>query len=106
MAKNIKIDVLAVKGMMAGKKPQEFLEEKGLELIAIAKQIYLSQRQLPEHNEYFFSFEVKHQDGRVFVVNTDDTWFWVEFGAHAGGKTEILGYAPMRRALDVLASGK
>lgn len=37
------------------------------------------------------------------VYNTDPAAAWVEFGAHAGGVTPVLGYHIMTRALDRVA---
>lgn len=39
------------------------------------------------------------------VVNDDPGWFLVEWGAHAGGKTRVLRYRPLSRALDIVAAG-
>lgn len=38
------------------------------------------------------------------LVNRDPGANWVEWGAHAGGVTPVLKYAPMRTALDRLES--
>lgn len=43
----------------------------------------------------------KDPDGWV-VFNDDPGAIFVEFGAHAGGETPVLKYAPMRKALDVV----
>lgn len=91
--------------MFDNQEAQNLLRKKCNEMIAIAKEIYLSQRVLPEHNDYLDSFQIVKRGKHFLVTNTDDTAFWVEFGAHAGGETAILGYAPLRRSLDVLASG-
>lgn|SRR5678816_2033328 len=37
------------------------------------------------------------------VLNDDPSGVWVEYGAHAGGKTPVLGYRPMTRALASMA---
>lgn len=75
----------------------------GVEIVGFAQSIFLADRVLEEHNDYVSSYVVE-QDGRsTYVGNDDDTSFWVEFGAHAGGKTAVLGYAPLRRAIDVAA---
>lgn len=76
----------------------------GERIKAIAVGIYLAQRVLPSHNDYVSSFVVEPEGKSVLVGNTDDTSFWVEFGAHAGGKTAVLGYAPLRRAIDAASS--
>ncbi len=36
------------------------------------------------------------------AVNSDPGAFWVEVGAHAGGRTLVLKYRPYGRALDIL----
>lgn len=38
------------------------------------------------------------------VVNEDPGGLWVEYGAHAGGKTFVLRYRPMGRGLDIVAA--
>lgn len=81
------------------------LRKKAFEVRNAAKEIYLADRVLPDHNDYLNSFEVYRSGNSYIVYNGDHTAFWVEFGAHAGGKTAVLGYAPLRRAVDVIASG-
>lgn len=57
---------------------------------------------------YLDSFGIKQvQAGRWknwIVYNFDPATIMVEFGAHAGGKTEVLGYRPLGRGLDAVAS--
>lgn len=36
------------------------------------------------------------------VVNVDPAAVWVEYGAHAGGKTPVLGYRPLTVALSAV----
>lgn len=81
-------------------------KEAAEEVKAAAIEVYLSQRHLPDHNEYVTSFSIEeHPEKPSYIVkNTDRHWFWVEFGAHAGGKTPVLGYAPFRRAIDIVSS--
>lgn len=38
------------------------------------------------------------------ISNDDFTAGWVEFGAHAGGKTRVLGYHVMTRAMEAVAA--
>ena len=76
----------------------------GEKIVGYAKAIFISQRVLEGHNDYVSSFVVEPEGKSVLVGNTDDTSFWVEFGAHAGGKTAVLGYAPLRRAIDVASA--
>jgi hypothetical protein len=41
----------------------------------------------------------------VSVVNTDPDAVWVEYGAHAGGITPVLGYHVLGRAMDRVTIG-
>lgn len=89
---------------VSGEGTMREVRKKAFEVKNAAKEVYLADRVLPDHNDYVSSFEV-YRSGRSYIVtNTDDTAFWVEFGAHAGGKTAILGYAPLRRAVDIVSS--
>lgn len=58
---------------------------------------------------YLDSFGIKQiQKGKYknwIVYNFDPATIMVEFGSHAGGKTEVLGYRPLGRGLDAVASG-
>jgi hypothetical protein len=51
--------------------------------------------------DYENAFETKqyHVNG-VVLTNTDPKANWVEFGAHAGGKTPVLNYRPLTTAMD------
>lgn len=76
-----------------------------------AKTIYLAERKLPDHNEYLNSFSTFRSGRSYIVTNTDDVAFYVEFGAHIyphGNKNAdriaVLGYAPLRRAVDIVSS--
>lgn len=83
----------------------EYMEDKGELLVDHARAIYLAERVLEEHNTYLDSFVVTRTANTVQVTNTDgQVAWWVEFGAHAGGKTYVLGYAPLRRAVDILSA--
>jgi hypothetical protein len=54
--------------------------------------------------DYAKSFKVfKLRQARYIVANTDPAAIWVEYGAHAGGRTYVLGYKPLTKGL--LASG-
>lgn len=105
MSSGLRLNKKSIEKLIYGPEGQKLMAETCLEMVEIAKSIYLSERQLPDHNDYLGSFEIKRRGKHFIVTNTDDTAFWVEFGAHAGGKTEVLGYAPLRRSLDTLASG-
>lgn len=41
---------------------------------------------------------------RYTITNIDPGWHFVEYGAHAGGKTFVLRYRPMAKALDLAAA--
>lgn len=86
------------------------LRSKAKELNRRAKAIFLM-RQI-SYNEaetsqttppkYVNKFNVrKLQRARLIYrsENTDPAATWVEYGAHAGGKTKVLEYAPYRTAL-------
>lgn len=94
-----------LEGMLDSSEVHEAVKDAGENLAAAAVGIYLGERVLPEHNDYVTSFKVESEGRNVVVVNHDDTAFWVEFGAHAGGKTKVLGYAPLRRAIDSASAG-
>lgn len=51
---------------------------------------------------YVESFVIRKVKLNFRLVNKDPGANWVEWGAHAGGVTPILKYAPMRTALDRL----
>ena|SRR6478609_4702319 len=80
------------------------LRKVAFEIKRSALEVYLSQRVMPDHNTYAKSFEVYRSGYSYIITNTDNTAFWVEFGAHAGGKTAVLGYAPLRTAVDIISS--
>lgn len=61
----------------------------------------LSETTPPKYLGSFFTRRIKngvHQYG-----NDDSAWVWVEYGAHAGGRTEVLDYRPLGRSIDRLA---
>lgn len=81
--------------------------EKALDILVAASEIYLGDRKLPDHNDYLNSFETKVEGKSVWVGNTNPHAFWVEFGAYRPPHEPHLyrlGYAPLRRGLDVVAS--
>lgn len=51
---------------------------------------------------YVESFVLRKIGLNYRLVNRDPGANWVEWGAHAGGVTPVLKYAPMRTALDRL----
>jgi hypothetical protein len=52
--------------------------------------------------KYLERFSVRREPDRWVVSNNDPGAVFVEFGAHAGGKTPVLKYAPMRTALEIV----
>ncbi len=76
--------------------------------ISMAKRIYLSQAHDPNTVSPYYAGSFKKIRSRYLdyearqVINTDPMWLWIEFGAHAGGRTPILKYRPMSRAMDEL----
>lgn len=52
---------------------------------------------------YKDSWTVEKQAGlKLILINEDSGAMWVEFGAHAGGKTKVLGYRPLGKAMDLM----
>lgn len=86
------------------RESRDELEDKAEAIKANAISVYMSERQLPNHNQYVSSFEVHVLKDSAVVYNPDSETIWVEYGVHAGGKTPVLGYAPLRRAIDAEAS--
>lgn len=80
------------------------------ELKARAIKVYVRQVRHPntEAPYYISSFHivpVRGKDIKGFrFSNTDPTWLWIEFGAHAGGKTKILRYKPITTALQEMGA--
>lgn len=83
-----------------------YLEAKGHEFIEVAQGIFAasSKREDTPPVLYPDSFFVDQTASGVRVGNNDRTAEWVEFGAHAGGKTAVLRYRVLGRTLDVLES--
>ena len=84
------------------------LRLKGEEFIAVALEIYTASSRHDATAPVFYAQrfgirEVHHLLVQAIeVYNDDPTAEWVEFGAHAGGKTPVLRYRPLGRAADVL----
>ena len=102
----VSIDKTKFDAMLDNPECTRNTENVGEDIADLAQGIYLADRVLPSHNDYATSFVVYMEGRKALVGNTDDTSFWVEFGAHAGGKTPVLGYAPLRRAVDAAAAGE
>jgi hypothetical protein len=94
---------------------QEGLHKLGEEFIAVAQIVYEGSTKddpdaPPRYNESF-SIKDVHRDLllAIQVYNSDVTAEWVEFGAHAGGKTAVLKYRVLGHAADIMearANGK
>lgn len=80
-------------------------------LMAVARKIMAAAKadQLPKWRHNYrrkFGTDAGENEGQICAVvyNTDFTAWWVEWGAHASGKTPVLGYHVMMRALEAVAS--
>lgn len=84
------------------------LEALGEEFIQVAKGVFQAHDKgedtLPV--TYNNSFGIRHVHRLLIeaiqVYNDDPTAEWVEFGAHAGGKTRVLRYRVFGRTADIL----
>lgn len=96
-------------------KMDAYLDSKADEAETLAKDVYeiRSQHQdvhVPEYKHSFFVKRRKALSKRGDVVNSriignsSGRWYWVEFGAHAGGKTPVLNYRVLGTTLDILSS--
>lgn len=86
----------------------KYVEKKCDDFIEEAKRVFAlrskGQSDPRSSQRYIESFK-SHKIGLTWVViNNDDQAAWVEFGAHAGGKTLVLKYRPMGIAMDILAA--
>ena len=90
--------------------------EKAREGVRLAKEAFeLAQRHDNEFRtwrlsettppKYIGSFFTRRISNGVHQYGNDDPgWVWVEYGAHAGGETEVLDYRPLGKSLDALAA--
>lgn len=91
------------------------LHARALEILEEAKRIFnIQQRHDNEWRtsettppKYIQSFRLRRvrnlRAGPGYrVINDDPGALWVEFGAHAGGKTFVLKYRPLGRALTIV----
>lgn len=65
-----------------------------------AEDVYISQEKGTGFGNTRQSFVTRRFRGGWAVVLSDWKAHWVESGAHAGGVTPVLGYRPMRTAMD------
>ena len=72
--------------------------------IFVAREVKTNQGETSETSppRYLQSFFIDTLPNGVIRAGNSDETFWVEHGAHAGGKTPVLGYRPMTLALDAL----
>lgn len=94
---------------------QDHLTVKAEEAIAVAKGLYETRshhldRHVPDYQHSFFIKRGTTVTASGDIVpsrqigNSSGRWWWVEFGAHAGGKTPVLHYRILGLTMDVLAS--
>lgn len=93
----------ALRGVMNSPEAQRYTKGRAERIIEIAIGIFLEERELVESVTYIRSFSLRKIRRGYRIHNDDKTAVWVEYGAHAGGKTPILGYAPIRKAIDIVA---
>lgn len=104
----VKINRSAIDKILILPQAQAVLARKAREINNEARQwfVLLSRGESQPPIFYVSSFKVRRVfNGRRFVwqaYNDDPTALWVEFGAHAGGKTPILRYRPYGKALESL----
>lgn len=97
--------------MVSGEGTMREVRSKAFEIKNAAREVYLEHRKMRDHVDYLNSFEV-YRSGRSYIVtNTAETAFWVEFGAHIyphgnkdADRIHVLGYAPLRTAIDIVSS--
>lgn len=53
--------------------------------------------------KYLASWKILRVGNTFLLVNRDPAALWVEYGAHAGGETRVLGYKPLTTALEIVA---
>jgi len=105
------INIPALERELSNPRVQAELTRVCQELQQLAKEIYAASgphpyTAPPSYSESFVivGAQSKGRKGKA-LVNQDPVWVFVEFGAHHPGTgEEIEGWAPMRRAADVIAS--
>lgn len=83
-----------------------YLEAKAAEFVGVAEGIFAASSKHEDTPPVLYpaSFFIDQTSDGVRVGNNDRTAEWVEFGAHADGKTPVLRYRVLGRTLDVLES--
>jgi hypothetical protein len=111
MITELEIDWQKVKKVATRSPLYEFYARKKAEEIKqVAIAVYLGQQRADNEArtsetsppKYLLSWEIKQDGSDFFLINTDPGAMWVEFGARAGGKTRVLRYKPLTRALDIV----
>jgi len=103
---NIELDRRKIAKFLNSQLVLKLKKRKAEEIMRYAKEIYLAERVRPNHNLYLQSFEVRRAGNNYITYNSDPVAFWVEFGSRvewppgSGQKYDVLGYAPLRRAID------
>lgn len=98
--------------IMNGPGVERYLDIKATEAVDIAKATFEAREKhqgvhFPGYNNSWFIRKVKNAKGSARRIgNSDPRWVWVEFGAHAGGKTPVLNYRILGTTLDAIAGGK
>jgi hypothetical protein len=105
---HIEDDVTFQLKILNAPRVQLSLHKLGHDMIEVAQLIYEASSKhdaedlTPDYNESFSVEEIGTAVKGIRVVNNDRTAEWVEFGAHAGGKTAVLKYRVLGRAADVM----
>jgi hypothetical protein len=98
----------AVEIMLNKPELQAILHVKAEEFVTIARGIFEGHSQHDPFPPVYYSTSFKVRGVRdglvrgVRILNSDPTAVWVEFGAHAGGKTPVLRYRVFGRTADIL----
>jgi hypothetical protein len=96
-------------------RARAYIQERAQAIVDVAKADF--ERQQRHDNElrtsettppkYLEEFQVEvypSEEGLKFrILNTDPAASWVEYGAHAGGKTFVLRYKPMTHAVEIVS---
>ena len=108
---NLKINEQALVGVATNSPRYDaYVATIGAKYIEEAKAIFRRRRKTSQRNRsetsppaYIESFFVRKVGKDWWFGNSDPGALWVEFGAHAGGKTFVLKYRPLGLALDAIA---
>lgn len=96
--------------ILNGPGVQSALHALGEEFISVAVSLFEATEKGEDTAPTFYteSFDIKEVHRglveAIQIYNEDPTAEWVEFGAHAGGKTRVLRYRILGRTADVMHS--